>query len=344
MGGGKHHGHSPDTSGLEAASIRAQQAQIQLGREQLAESRRQYDRMAPYYQRLATAQADSQQQQMKQAKEYYDYWKGTMKPVEERLVKEAQEFNTEDYRRQLASKAAADVAASSANQRAQTERQMESMGVNPNSGRFQGLGKASALQEAALRAKAMTGARQYSRKEGAQKLYRAAALGRGLPSQSTAAYGGASTAAATGGALASQPGQQYAQQYAAGVGTIGEGYKMGLSGQKAALDARARYQAAQASSGGGGGALSGIGSLVGAAAAAYSAFSDRKLKTDINYVGKDKDTGLNIYTFKYKHKKGLYKGVIADEVEKVIPEAVNKINGYKYVDYKKLNIKFERVE
>ena len=70
--------------------------------------------------------------------------------------------------------------------------------------------------------------------------------------------------------------------------------------------------------------------------------SDIKLKKDIKHIGISKK-GINIYEFKYKnpsHGKGLYKGVMAQEV----PWASVKMdNGYLAVDYSKLDVDFERV-
>jgi len=65
-------------------------------------------------------------------------------------------------------------------------------------------------------------------------------------------------------------------------------------------------------------------------------FSDRRLKEDIKRVG-TADNGLPIYKFKYKgdHSEQTHVGFMADEVEKVHPEAVGLAGGYKTVDYEK---------
>ena len=62
--------------------------------------------------------------------------------------------------------------------------------------------------------------------------------------------------------------------------------------------------------------------------------SDRRLKTDIHLVGK-LASGLNVYTFRYSASPAMvHMGVMADEVEKTIPEAVSHDqNGFKMVDY-----------
>ena len=93
----------------------------------------------------------------------------------------------------------------------------------------------------------------------------------------------------------------------------------------------AAYNAQQAAQGG---FLGGLMSLGGAA---ISRYSDIRLKKNIKKIGKLRD-GINIYSYNYIDYKDLPKekqiGVMAQEVEKVIPEAViTMADGYKAVNY-----------
>lgn len=101
---------------------------------------------------------------------------------------------------------------------------------------------------------------------------------------------------------------------------------------------------------GAGGALGGIGSaLTGVSAfnpiafAAALPWSDIRLKTDIKRVGTEK--GIPVYHFRYSNDPhGLvYRGVMAQEVREVVPEAVEQVGDYFAVDYSKLGIEFGRV-
>ena len=67
-----------------------------------------------------------------------------------------------------------------------------------------------------------------------------------------------------------------------------------------------------------------------------SFFSDRRLKHDIKKIGKT-DDGLPIYKFRYKGdpSEQIHVGFMAQDVEKVHPEAVGESHGYKTVDYDK---------
>lgn len=66
--------------------------------------------------------------------------------------------------------------------------------------------------------------------------------------------------------------------------------------------------------------------------------SDRRLKENIEPIGKDEETGLTKYRFNYKSiPDKTFIGAMADEVEKFMPDAV-MVNdaGYKMVDYGKI--------
>ena len=76
--------------------------------------------------------------------------------------------------------------------------------------------------------------------------------------------------------------------------------------------------------------------------------SDRNLKKNINLIGLS-PKGLNIYSFEYKNPKigqGLFKGVMADEVEHIKDAVVTDANGYKRVNYsvKGIDVEFDAIE
>lgn len=59
--------------------------------------------------------------------------------------------------------------------------------------------------------------------------------------------------------------------------------------------------------------------------------SDERFKENIKQVGVHK--GFNIYEYNYLWSPKKWIGVIAQEVEKIMPEAVIKVNGYRFVNY-----------
>lgn len=93
-------------------------------------------------------------------------------------------------------------------------------------------------------------------------------------------------------------------------------------------------------------AFSGGGSSGGAAAGGSSggagaAASDISLKENIEKVGEK--NGFNIYEFNYKGKLGRYSGVMAQEVQKIMPDAVIEKDGYLAVYYDKIGIEFKKI-
>jgi hypothetical protein len=76
--------------------------------------------------------------------------------------------------------------------------------------------------------------------------------------------------------------------------------------------------------------MGGLFSLGGAAM-----MSDRRLKTNIKPVGKT-DGGLTVYTYNYIWGGPTQMGVMAQDVEKQDPSAVVEIDGFKAVDYSKV--------
>ena len=334
--GGKS-ARAPDYAPLAAASKEAAQIMGQLGREQLGFARAQYQDLAPIIRGIADQQAQAQSEQMRQARDYYNYLEQTYRPLEMGLVREAQQFDTEAAREQMARQAAADAARAFGTTQAASERAAASMGVNPNSGRFAGMGIQTNLGLAANRAAAMTGARERAEQLGYARRLDAAGLGRNLPGLSTAAYGGATGAGSAAAVTYAAPGNQFMAGMRQGAGTIGSGLQMQNQGLANILSTQGNVYGQQ---------LNAQGEVVGSiAGAGIAAMSDIRLKTNIDQVGFDAQTKLPIYEFAYKAAPTLrYRGVMAQDVEKVYPQAVvERTDGYKRVRYDMLGMSMERV-
>jgi hypothetical protein len=143
-------------------------------------------------------------------------------------------------------------------------------------------------------------------------------LGRNLAGASTAAYGGATNAGSAGINTAMAPGSQRMT----GMTQAGQTYGGILNSQTSAYNAGMAQQGLD------------VGGIMQGGAALYMA-SDRRLKTNIKLVGTDPATGFNLYEYEYTFLPGkTFRGVMADEVEAVIPEAVfTDANGFKSVNY-----------
>jgi len=72
--------------------------------------------------------------------------------------------------------------------------------------------------------------------------------------------------------------------------------------------------------------------------------SDRRLKEHIDLIGKDEISGFNIYEFSYLGDPRRYRGVMADEVQEVRPDAVvTGDDGFMRVNYTAIGVPFVMV-
>ena len=230
---------APDYSSLAAASKEAAQIMGQLGQDQLAFNKEQYQAALPFVQDIAKVQADAQRQQMTQAQDYYNYYTQNVRPEMLAQLEKAKAYNTEAKREELAQQAAADTGQAFQQTQAANERAMASMGVNPNSGRFAGMQRGSQLALAAQRANAMTGTRQQAEAMGHARMMDAMGLNTGMPGLSQAAYGGATGAGSQAAGVFQQPWMNAMQGMGQGASTIGSGQQMYLGGLGNALSGQA---------------------------------------------------------------------------------------------------------
>lgn len=229
---------APDYSAMAAANQYAAQVSERLGTRQMDMAERQYAEMKPLADRIAASQIAAQDQQMAQAQDYYDYQKGTFRPVEQGLVRDAQGFSTAGYREQLARDAAAASAKAFGINQDMSARAAAARGINMNSGAGLAMQNQNMLGLSAQRAQAMTGARSQAEQMGWARRMDVTGLGRNLAGASTAAYQGATGAGSSGLNTSMAPGNALAQQYGQGVGTMMQGASLGVQGAGTTLNAQ----------------------------------------------------------------------------------------------------------
>jgi hypothetical protein len=144
--------------------------------------------------KVANAQVGLMNQQRQQSDEYFKRLKSVFWPLEDGLVKDAQEYDTAERRESEAGKAVADVETMLSGERQAMTRASQRMGVNPNSGNAQAMENQMSLGAASAKAGAATGARDKVEQQGWARRYDAAALGRNLPSNSSTAASVATSA------------------------------------------------------------------------------------------------------------------------------------------------------
>lgn len=158
-----------------------------------------------YAQEVSEEQRALAQEQAGYAREDRERYNEVFKPVEDEFIEQATNYDTPERRAAEAAEAKADVQSAAAQQREASQREAASMGVNPNSGRFQGINRASDLGTSLASAGAQNTARKQVEATGLALKADVANMGRGLPAQASAAAGlglnaGNSSVANTGNA------------------------------------------------------------------------------------------------------------------------------------------------
>jgi hypothetical protein len=175
---------------------------------------------------IANQQIEIGETQFDWAKSDRARYESTFKPLEDEFIREASNYGSEERQDSLAAEARSDVLSAAAGERAAAQRDAASMGLNPASGRFAGLSRASELGTALGAAGAETNARQMVRDKGLALKADVANLGRGLPAQSAQATALGLNA---GGSAAGLYGAAN-QQYLASTGIMGQGYRGAMAG------------------------------------------------------------------------------------------------------------------
>lgn len=257
-------------------------------------------------------------------------------PAQQNYYNQVAQFSAPGYAEQQAQLALGDVTNSAAVQRAALNRDMASRGISANSGMALYNRNLNAMGTASSAAAAENQARNAAKMLGLQVSGDAANFGRGGASNvlgfgsaaggnALSGYNIASGAMAAGNSGASVPMSGYSLANSA--------YGSQMSNYMQGAIANEQYQAQN--SAGIGNFLGSVAGAAGQAGSFAALFSDRRLKDVIERIGTTKH-GIPMYkyTFKADPQKRVHVGVMADEVEKVLPHAVSTHpNGYKMVDY-----------
>lgn len=215
------------------AAARAAGDEAALSRESLDFYKQRYADQKPMLDQAAALANQTSAQQLeigKQnadiSKDYWDYQKGTFRPLEQGIVTDAQNYDTTERREAAASGAVADVGLQAEAARQAQTRQQARMGVNPSSGKAVALQSQMGLSEALGKAGAANTARDKIELQGYARKMDAANLGRGLASSQATSAGVALNAGNSAVANAGLPLSQANQSTA----LMGQGYSTAMNG------------------------------------------------------------------------------------------------------------------
>jgi len=346
---------APDYSSLANASTQAAAISDALGREQIAEAKRQYDLTREQTQPIIDAQKRLMEQSYQQGNENFNTFKSEGRPIQQLLRDEALGVTSAIKQRQMneaSSQAIADARQGTTQQMNQLIRQGARYGFS--GAKLAQMGTSAAMTGAQSQVAASNAARTQAGDKYYGKLGDVYNTYAGLGSSAPTFYQAGTSAGNSAAGTQQQTAASYLNGIAQGTNTITSGLGMQLSGLGNVLNSQtsfanglngvyssksANYESPFSQ------IMGGAGSALGGAAAIKTAFSDRRLKTDIVRVGSDDRTGLNIYEFAYKDAVHIrYRGVMADEVEFYFPECItHDERGYAMVDYNKLGIEFDEL-
>jgi hypothetical protein len=201
--GGKSSSAPPPDPRLVEAQIRSMGIQDGAIQQIMANA----DRLMPLQEEQMRFGIDASRNAYNQSQEDRNWMlgrRGSLSGLQDRLVQDAQSFNTDDRRDQLAGEAIGDVnQAFSAAGDAQ-RRGLSRMGVNPNDGKFAAMGNQMAMGQALAQSSAANKVRQAARMEGYGLTDRATNALAGYPAMGMQATGAGAGFGAAGLGVANQ--------------------------------------------------------------------------------------------------------------------------------------------
>ena len=160
----------------------------------------------------------------------WNQYKTLFQPLEERMVDDANNWDSDERKSRMAAEAGADVTKSYQGALDQNQRGMERMGINPNSGRFQAIQNETNLGLAKDTAGAMNAARRGVEQQGLALRTGAAQFGRNMPNTGLAA----DSTALNGGSNAVGNINHGNAAHAAGLGSAAQWFNGAQSGNNSA--------------------------------------------------------------------------------------------------------------
>lgn len=251
--------------------------------------------------------------------------RGHLTRMQDRVIADADGFNEGTRGDALVNRGMADVSSAAAMARRGIMQELGRRGVNPNSGRMEAMQSNMAVGEAAARAGAGAQGRAQARSEGLALTDRATNALQGYPGMGMQTTASGATFGTLGQQVAANGQNIMMSPYGQAAGIAGQ---MG-NNATGMYQAQANYrnQSEQNANNSNNSFWGAIGSVTGGLM-----MSDERLKTDIVVIGTDAH-GFTWCAFTYLWGGDRHIGVMAQQVQTILPEAVSDQDGYLYVNY-----------
>ena len=331
FGGGDDYPDADPNIGT-AAKLNAETAQEMLDwyKQVYADSKPRQAQLDALTQKVTQTSLDTSNQNLQQARAQWERYGQLFAPVEEQVVKDATDYDSDSNLSRVSGEAASGVQAQYKNALGQQRRQMAAMGVNPNSGRAAALEKEGALGLAAAKAGAANTARTTAVDKGIALRAGAANFGRNMPNTASNAY---STSIA-GGNSAVQNTVAAGNAANANAALMGQGYSSAMQGFTNTANVLQNQYNSQLNAWNMGQQNSsadaaGVGNLSGMLGSAWLMSSSKKVKTDKRKI--DANTVIRgirktpVEKWRYKDGEGdggEHVGPYAEDVQKAFGDTV----------------------
>lgn len=183
---GKGGGDAPDADPQigQAALMNAKTGEdwLSFARDQFAESSKRQDKVDALTNEVTNQQLSDMRKASSRSDIEWDRYNTLFKPVEDRMVSDALNYDTPEAQAKAAAEAKADVMSNAAQAKQQNQREMASMGIDPRSGRYAGVDRGNDLSTALASAGAQNGAREQVKATGMALREGVANFGKGATS------------------------------------------------------------------------------------------------------------------------------------------------------------------
>lgn len=216
----------PDMSAMAEGQLEVAQLARETALEQLQFAKDKWSQQQDILDQVLSVQMPMMEDQYINAQKDRARYEQVFQPLQDKMITEAEAYNTQERRDTEATEAMADVTTAFEAQRENAQRNLESYGIDPSQTRSQAIDADVRIAEAAAQAGAGNMARRRVEQTGRVLRGDAINMGMGMPSQAAMGYGGALSAGNAGvGNVNSTVGAGIA-----GMGSANAGLNTALSG------------------------------------------------------------------------------------------------------------------
>ena len=187
----------PDYTPIAMASMQNSIAGQQFSEDQLAWSKQQYYENKAQTDKIVQMSLDNAATQQQEAKTAYDRYQQKYQPVEDKLLGQVQDWASPTRIAAQEGSAEATAQQQGAQARTASQQQLESFGVNPSSTRYAAMDVGNRTATGASAAAAGTNAANLAQQQQLGLESQAINIGRGYPGQTSAEFGGSTSAGAS---------------------------------------------------------------------------------------------------------------------------------------------------